>query len=218
MKTSTFLQLFLLFDVFLMGAIGATALRHAFAHFKPQEHDLEKAHKPIQNGHLPPAVREKLLEDAQANFQNVLDRAASELQKDLESTASQIKKRVEKLGNEAAGDELEHYQTTISELQKQTENELGVMDKELAEREAELRKELTDQEAALKAKLDTEMTAEKQSLIQQIDTKLADAVASFLLETLQHNVDLGAQSAYLTAMLEEHKADFTKELADEAKA
>jgi len=41
-------------------------------------------------------------------------------------------------------------------------------------------------------------------------------VASFLTETLQHNVDLGAQSAYLTAMLEEHKADFAKEVADES--
>ena len=61
------------------------------------------------------------------------------------------------------------------------------------------------------------MLAEKQRLLQQIDTKLADAVASFLMETLQHNVDLGAQSAYLTAMLEEHKTDFAKELSDESR-
>ena len=55
-------------------------------------------------------------------------------------------------------------------------------------------------------------------MIQQIDTRLAEAVTSFLIETLQHNVDLGAQSAYLTAQLEEHKADFIKEVADETPA
>jgi hypothetical protein len=45
---------------------------------------------------------------------------------------------------------------------------------------------------------------------------LADAVASFLIETMQHNVDLGAQSTYLTTMLEEHKTELTKGIIDEA--
>jgi hypothetical protein len=60
-----------------------------------------------------------------------------------------------------------------------------------------------------------EVAAERQALIQQMETKLADGVASFLTETLQHNVDLGAQTAYLTAMLEEHKDELTKGLKDE---
>ena len=57
--------------------------------------------------------------------------------------------------------------------------------------------------------------AEKQQLIAQIDTKLADAVTSFLVETLGHNVDLGAQSDYLISVLDEHKAEFTKRVTDE---
>ena len=93
-----YLLIFLLFDVFLAGAIAATALRHAYAHFRPQEHDLEKAHAAAQNGHLPPSVREKLLEEAQANFRAVLDRAAKDLQQDLESTAGEIKKASRKTG------------------------------------------------------------------------------------------------------------------------
>lgn len=205
MNTSTFLQLFLLFDVFLMGAIAATAIRHAYAHFRPHDEEPKKGHTPTQNGHLPPSVREHLLEEAQANFESVLNRSATELQKDLASTAAEIKKQVEKLGNEATDKELDHYKATIADLQKQTEDDIGAVDKELAESQAEL-----------KAKLAEEMAAEKQRLIQQIDTKLADAMASFLTETLQHDVDLGAQSAYLIAMLEEHKADFAKEVGDEA--
>ena len=52
-----------------------------------------------------------------------------------------------------------------------------------------------------------------EQIIGQLDTKIADGIASFLVETLQHNVDLGAQTAYLTAQLEEHKADLIREIA-----
>jgi F0F1-type ATP synthase membrane subunit b/b' len=202
---NTYLLIFLLFDVFIAGALAATAVRHALAHFRPGSHDLEKAHAPNQNGHLPPSVREKLLEEAEANFRSVLNHTAKDLQNDLESTADEIKKRVGKLGDEAEDKELEHYKATVAELQEKTKDDIGSIDKELA-----------DQKAELKARFAEDMAAEKQRLMAQIDTKLADAVASFLTETLQHNVDLGAQSAYLTAMLEEHKADFAKEVADES--
>lgn len=207
MQSSVLLQLFLLLDVFLIGVLTSTAIRHAYAHFRPHEPEPVKPRRVVmQNGHLPPAVRERMLEAAEANFQSVLNRSAAELKKDLESTAAQIKKHVEKLSTEATGKELEYYKTTIAELQQQTADDLGNANKELAESRAEL-----------KAKLAEEIAAEKQHLIQQIDTKLADAVASFLMETLQHNVDLGAQSAYLTTMLEKHKADIIKELADDEK-
>ncbi len=205
---NTYLLIFLLIDVFIAGAIAATALRHAYAHFRPEEHDMEKSHKPAtQTAHLPPAVREKLLEEAQENFRRVLNHAAKDLQHDLDSTASQIKKQVGKLGNEAEDEELEHYKATVDKLEDETKADMQTIDKELAE-----------QKAALQAKLADDLLAEKQRLVQQMDTKLADAVASFLTETLQHNVDLGAQSAYLTAMLEEHKADFIREVSDETKA
>lgn len=198
MSGHTFLQLFLLFDVFLMGAIAATALRHAYAHFRPPKHVAEKP-RTAENGRLPQALREQLLEAAQKNFQSVLDHSAAELQHDLEATAVQINKLVEKHGTEVIGTELEHYRAKLAELQNKTENDFNGMGKDV-----------TEYQATLKAKLAEEIQAEKQRLVQQIDTKLADAVGSFLIETLPHNVDLGAQSAYLTAVLEEHKADFKK--------
>jgi F0F1-type ATP synthase membrane subunit b/b' len=200
---NTYLLIFLLFDVFLAGVIAATALRHALAHFRPHEHDLEKSHAAAQSTHLPPAVREKLLEEAEASFRSVVNHAAKDLQKDLDDTAEDIKKQIGKLGDEAEDKEMEHYKATVVQLQDKTKDDLASIDKELA-----------DQKAELKAKFAEDMAAEKQRLLTQIDTKLGDAVASFLTETLQHNVDLGAQSAYLTAMLEEHKAEFAKEVDD----
>jgi len=49
-------------------------------------------------------------------------------------------------------------------------------------------------------------------MVAQIDTKLTDAVTSFLNETLQHNVDLGSQTDYIIGMLEEHKDTIAKEI------
>lgn len=204
---SIFLQLFLLLDVFLMGALAAVAIRHGYAHFRPEKHDAEKGRPAQQNGHLPPSVREHLLEAAQTNFQHVLNRSADELQKDLDETAGKINKLLDKLGAEIVSNEMEHYRTQLEALRKQTETDING-----------LRAEVAGHQAELKAKLVEEMQAEKQRLVEQLDTKLADAVSSFLLETLQHNVDLGAQSAYLLSTLEEHKADFTKDIADETPA
>jgi hypothetical protein len=43
---------------------------------------------------------------------------------------------------------------------------------------------------------------------------LGDAVASFLIDTLQHEVDLGAQTNYLIKTLDEHKDELKKEVDD----
>ncbi|MBP7760180.1 hypothetical protein KA093_00080 [Candidatus Saccharibacteria bacterium] len=82
--------------------------------------------------------------------------------------------------------------------------------------EAELTKAQTKQTelyTQLEANLTKEMETKKQFLAAQIDTKLADAIGSFLTETLGKNVDLGAQSAYLTAMLDEHKDELKNEVS-----
>lgn len=201
----TFLQLFLLLDVFLMGMLAATAVRHAYAHFRPAQHEPEQSSSQAADGHLPPAVKEHLLQASQAHFKAVLDRAAVELQHDLGNTGVQINNLLGQLATEIVGDELERYRAELIQLRKQAEADMGG-----------IRTEIAGHQAELKAKLAQEMAAEKQWLIQQIDTRLADAVGSFLVETLQHNIDLGAQSSYLIAMLEEHKADFVKGVVDEA--
>jgi len=212
---ATFLQLFLLLNVFVVGALTAVAIRHALAHFRPHSHDAEKAHQPVQGTRLPPAVKEQLLAEAQKNFQKILDNAASELQLDLSKTTSELNKQLATLGNQIVGDEMKRYRQNLDELQKHTEVAINSTQNELAQHQEDLQVKLVERQTELEAKLDEDIAAEKQRLIAQIDTKLADAAASFLLETLQHNVDLGAQTAYLTTMIEEHKDDFKKEVADD---
>jgi len=209
MTAITLLQIFLLVDVFFAGVVASIGVRHAYAHFRPSHPEPEpgKSHSAAADNRLPAEVKERLFQTSQAHFQAVLDHSAAQLQHDLEATAAQINKNVGHMATEIVGDELENYRKELDRLRKQAETSMG-----------DIRSEVTKHQAELETKLGDELKTEKQWLVQQIDTKLADAVASFLLDTLQHNVDLGSQSAYLTAMLEEHKADFIKEVADESQA
>lgn len=201
----TLLQVFLLLNVFLIGAITALAVQHAYAHFRRGPHEAEKNHPVKADNRLPPAVKKHMLEVSQANFQTALDRSTARLQHDLESTETQLNKQLEKLGGAVVDDEIQRYRAELDELRRRAETTLTSAQAEIVQHQTDL-----------KAKLAEEIAAEKQRLLEQMDTRLADAVASFLLETLPHNVDLGAQSAYLTAMLEEHKEELKKGIVDEA--
>ena len=260
MGDSTFLQIFLIFDALIIGAVLAKAIRHGLAHFKPEKHDAEKPR--TQAVQLPPAVREHLIKVAQTNFENVLSRAAIELQGSLKTTAAKLDKELENLGEEIISDELKSYKSSLEQLRKQAANDIVNAQSETAEHHAELKAKLADRQVALEAefsehqielakrqatleakvnerqialegefnerqakltkqqddletKLNQEIASEKQVLIQQMESKLSDAIATFLNETLRHNVDLGAQGDYLTAMLEEHKAELVKDISNE---
>jgi hypothetical protein len=204
MSIATILQIFLYVNVFVIGALTSLAVRNYLDHRHKEETEPEKPRPTANEVHLSAKTREHLLEESQAKFQAAVDDSADQLHKDLELTADKMNKLVEQLGTVVIGNELEHYRGELIQLRKQAEASLGKVSEEMAQHQAEL-----------KAQMAKEIDSEKQLLIQQIDTKLADAVSSFLLETLQHNVDLGAQTAYVKSMLEEHKGDFKKEVSDE---
>lgn len=189
-----------------MGVLATIATRHAYAHFRPEEHAAEHPHASAQkNVPLPPAVREHMLESAQNDFQKVLDRSSAQFQHDLNATEERLTKQLERLGSDIVGKEIERYHSELDHLREQAET-LGT----------DAQAELTQHQAELKAKLDERMAAEQERLLQLMDTKLADAVASFLTETMQHNIDLGAQAPYLSRMLIEHTAELKRELTNEA--
>lgn len=204
----TFLQLFLLVNVFIMGVLVTIAVRHAYAHFRPATHAAEKPHaNPTPPVHLPPVVRDRLLKVAENNFQTVLNHSAEQLEHNLLITTAQLNKQLEQLGSEIMNDEMKRYRESLDELRGRTQISIGSAQADITQHQEDLKAKLAQRQIELEAALAEDITNEKQRLTQQVDTKLADAVASFLIETLQHNVDLGAQSAYLTAMLEEHKAE-----------
>ncbi len=198
------MQIFLYFDFLALGVIIVLAYRYGLAHFRPDRHDLEKQHHD-EFLHLSPEAKHKLLEEAEAKMRRTINQATARFQEDLDHAESALTKQFEKLSAEVIEKEMEQYQKSINKLKEQAE-----------EITSEAKADLSTGHGDLKAKLEEELKAEKQQLISQIDTKLADAVVSFLLETLQHNVDLGAQTAYLTSILEEHKNEFKQGILDES--
>jgi hypothetical protein len=193
--SATFLRIFLFVDVFIVGVLTPLIYRHAHAHYKADKHDPETPE-------LSAKVKERLLHDSEVGYQKVLERSISVLQNDLENSASQINGLVTRFAGVIVGDEMERYRTELSKLHKQAETDMSV-----------IRQEVSGHQAEIEAQYKAELEQERQRLIAQIDTKLGDAVGSFLVETLQHNVDLGNQTEYLVAMLEEHKAEFKQEVA-----
>jgi hypothetical protein len=191
--------------------LAAVAWRHAYAHFRPgaeheHEHESHAPNVPVPI-ELSTEAKARLQKAAEAQFVAAVNNSAGQLQNDLVSTNGQINDLVMRLATDVVSSELEHYKTELSKLQTQAAADMSGV-----------RVEVTKHEEELKAKMAQEIEAEKQKLLKQIDTKLADAVGSFLTETLQHNIDLGTQSAYLVQMLEEHKADFVKEVGSEDKS
>ena len=210
------LQIFLFINVFFVGVLVTLAIQHALAHFKPVEPAKPKEKKPVVQ--LPPAVKEKLLLTAETNYQKMLDQSALELQRDLKQTTTSMNSQLTKLGETIISDEMRRYKESLDELRAQTEITISNAQTEVATHQEDLKAKFAERQKELEAKLTEEIAAEKQRLLAQVDTKLADAVASFLIETLQHDVDLGAQTTYLTKMLEEHKDEFKQGLNNEADA
>ena len=215
-----FLQIFLLLNVFLIGVLTAIAVRHAMAHFRPVKPEPKPvALHPAQVVQLPVQLKEDLIKEAAEKFHNVLDHSSYEFQHSLRATATQLNTQLENLGAEIVSNEMNRYRLSLDELREQAKKAFTTAESEVTAHQAELEGMLDKRRKALEASMGEEIMAEKAKLVAQIDTRLADAVASFLIETLGHNVDLGAQTAYLTGVLEEHKAEFKREvMGDETPA
>ena len=198
-----FLQIFLLVNVFLIGVGVAIGARHALAHFRPhpEEKKVRDAERTVR---LSAQTRAQLIKEAEDTYRGVLTKTTNALVGDLEQTAAKLNKALGELGSKIVTDELTRFKATLEEIHATTAqtSKLAVED-------------ISAYQAQAKEKMQAELEAQKAQLIAQIDTKLADSVVAFLVETLQHDVDLGAQTQYLTKMLDEHKADFSGKVKDE---
>ena len=211
------LQWVVIVSVFLIGVIGTIAVDHMIEHQRIKKIQPKKpVAQSLASISIPAAMREELLEKAQKNFQKVLDNSAIILQRDLGTISEKLNRQLEKLGSDIVNTESERYRKTIESLRKQAETTINEAVNETSSHQTEINTRLTEKQAELEASLVAKIKTEEELIIKQIDTKLSDAVISFLTETMQHNVDLGAQSDYLIAMLEEHKDEIRKGIADEA--
>lgn len=198
------LQILLLLNVFLIGIGVAVGARYAWAHFHPHP-DVKHARDAEKAVRLSAQTREQLVKEAEATYKNVLDTTTKQLVGDLSHTAERLNKDLAALGDKIINDELERFKIKLEEVHAVTAaaSTKGVED-------------ITAFQNEQKEKMLAEIEQEKLQLLSQIDTKLADSVVAFLVETLQHDVDLGAQTSYLTKVLDDHKNDFSGSVKNEA--
>lgn len=199
----TFLDIFLIFNALVVGAAATLGIQHAIAHFRPQKAEAKKVAD--NTPHLSPAAREQMVAEAEKKYQTLVNHTAEEFQKDLSATAGLLTTQLQKIGSKIVNDELEQYKNALRDMHVQADEAINGG-----------RKDIETYREEMKKKLQEEVAAEKERMIAQIDTKLSDAIVAFLIETLQHDVDLGAQTAYLTKVLEEHKEEFKKNVSDES--
>lgn len=211
----TFLEIFFVINILFIVALTILGIRHFIAHLKQKPETVKPIHSAENSAKLPRELKEQLLKTAQTNFQNVLDHSAIELQKSLKITSVQINHRLDKLGLQMINEEMKLYHTSLEELRTRAEANIKAAQAEIDSHQAEIKKQLAKQKVELEEKMKAEIAEERKAIIQQLDEKMADAIASFLTETLGHNVDLGAQNAYLTSMLDEHKTEIIKRIVDE---
>ena len=217
------LQIFLLINAFLIGVVGTLAVQYWLAHRRSQN----KSTRPSQTTPVPAAVREKLIKQAEENFQGIVNRSALQLQHDLGTTGSQLNKLLEKFGSEVLDDEMKLFRSNIADIRAATQSTLSGSQDEIAKqqtaileslaaRQAELDAKLSARQTELEGQLETSLAEEKARLSEQLQQRLNDAVLAFLLETLGHEVDLGAQADYLIATLEANKEQLIKGVGGEA--
>lgn len=219
------LQIILIINVFILGAALALAIEHMWLHFHPRDFNVDP-NNPNGGVHLPMIVKERLLRSAETDYQEVLDRSVSDFKGDLRATTTKINSQLTQISGDILGEEMDRYKTTLNELrakaeqtrsQAQTDVERHQAELEalIIERQKMLETKFMERHAALEKQAEAEIIATKNAYIKRIDTKLAEAVASFLATTLQYNADLGAQEPYLLAELDKHKNELIKEVTDE---
>lgn len=222
LDSNTIMLIIVIANVFIMGILITVAIRHAYAHFKNQdkEQDAEKqTHRApqVKNQafHLPSKLRDKLILSSEAHFQTVINRSATTLERDLKATTSKLTKQMDKIGSDIILSEMKRYQSDLEAMRKTAEAIIEGAQRDIVSHQDELKIELAKKQTELEAALKQDIADEKQVLINHLNDSLSDAVVAFLSEAMKHEIDLGAQSQYLTKVLEDHKAELIKEIIDE---
>lgn len=158
-----------------------------------------------------------ILQDEMQLFRNNLDiirkrteNEASGAHRHITAKQADLETDIARQRDELAQRLIDHQARLESSLlQLQSSIEQSLKDRQIA-----FSKAMSDRENELDSNLEAELAKERELLIQQIDTKLGDAVGSFLINHLGTNVDLGAQTPYLMKLLEDHKDEFKREVGD----
>ena len=101
----------------------------------------------------------------------------------------------------ALAQEFEKYQVSFAALREETIKDF-----------TKLQKELDDDRVRLTEELESLVAKDREARMDAFNTRLGDVVSSYIVETLDKGIDLGAQSSYIMRTLEAHKEDMKKDV------
>lgn len=131
----------------------------------------------------------------------VAENTAKRLEESLNNTVDRVASNIDEQTSVQLSQEFEKYEVSLQALRDQSIVEFGKLQKELDKRRAEL----LDQ-------LERDVAKEREKRIEAINGRISDVITSYLIETLGDQVDLGAQTNYIFAALEQRKDDIKKDV------
>ena len=139
--------------------------------------------------------------EARESMHVVVDKAAGELSSSLSATIASLTTKTEDMAKITLAQEFEKYQTSLGALRDETIKEFGDLQQQLDKR----RQELTED-------MEANVLKDREARMEAFNARLGDVVSSYLVETLDKGVDLGAQAGYVVRMLETHKDEIKKDV------
>ena len=231
------MQIFLLVNVFVLGALIMVAFLFFRARHKEDNRPTKNKMQPL----LPHATWQKIVSDAEREYTKTIQKANTELQRELQLSTTSLHKKTTAISLKIINEEFNRYKNDLAKIHRESAAQLQSTAKDIATQSVEMRNSLiskqnvvqmrlNDQQAKLEQQLlnqqqralqlqaasDAEIeriaTVKQQQRLQQIDTNLDNIMTNFLLENLGSDIDLGAQLPHLLKTLDDNKEELKKEL------
>lgn len=152
---------------------------------------------------LPDDQMAKLRKDTQSAFEFAVSDAAQKFHGDLNATSQNLNQLIVRLTTDVVERELEEYRKSLAAARASALESLSGMQKAVEAKQQ-----------SLEADVDSVLAARREHLLQKLDERLGQAVASYIVESLGQGADLGAQKTFLLASLERNKDMLKKDLID----
>lgn len=150
---------------------------------------------------LSPEAVERLENATKLAFEQAVAKASAQFDADLDGTSKRLNQLIVSLTTDVVQKELEEYRASLVAAREQAL--AGVH---------EMQSAIEKQQQSIKAELDEVVEKRRQFMIDQLDARIGQIAATYIMESLGKGVDLGAQRDYLISSLEANKNDLVRDI------
>lgn len=145
--------------------------------------------------------RDDIKERIEAQLEGVVKKSTKELHMSLANTANEISMKTNDIVAGLVEKEAVAYKNDLESIRSKMLNEAQ-----------QLQSSITAQEKKLKDDLQAAIERDRQAQLDIFEQRLSDIVSSYVVESLDKNVDLGAQMKYIIDSLEANKNEIKKDI------